>query len=163
MLLVETHPALRKSIRQILEDTGITVLSASSVKQAVRLEAGFPGTIDLLLADLRIAGTSGPQLARKLQERRPQMRSIYVSGYPAGALLVLNGGWRYIEKLSVPAVLAGVVQHVLRGQDALLGETRQLRADWFESLQVRRRSRRGASARFPGRTSGRPRNRRHSA
>ena len=65
ILLVEDHAALRKLVKQILEDANFTVIPASSAKQAIRLEAEFPGTIDMLLSDVRMTGTSGPKLAKR--------------------------------------------------------------------------------------------------
>jgi two-component system, cell cycle sensor histidine kinase and response regulator CckA len=133
ILLVEDHSALLKLVKQILEDAGFTVISATSAKQAIRLEAEFPGTIDLLLSDVRMRGMSGPILAKKLKERRPQMRVVLMSGYPGGALLVLNYGWHYIEKPFVPLALVGKIKDVLRG------ETREQSTYRFDTLKETRR------------------------
>jgi DNA-binding NtrC family response regulator len=134
ILLVEDHSALLKLVKQILEDANFTVIPASSAKQAIRLEAEFPGTIDLLLSDVRMRSVSGPNLAKKLKERRPQMRVMLMSGYPGGALLVLNYGWHYIEKPFVPPVLVSKIKDVLRG------ETREQSPDRFDTLREPRRS-----------------------
>lgn len=134
ILLVEDHAALLKLVKQILEDANFTVIAASCATHAARLEAEFPGTIDLLLTDVRMRGMSGPALARKLKERRPQMRVMLMSGYPGGALLVLNYGWHYIEKPFVPAVLVNKIKDVLRG------ETREQAGDRFDALKEPRRS-----------------------
>jgi two-component system cell cycle sensor histidine kinase/response regulator CckA len=142
ILLVEDHPALLKVVKQILEDADFTVIPANSAKEAIRLEAEFPGTIDLLLSGVRIRGMSGPNLARKLKERRPQMRVMLMSGYPGGALLVLNYGWHYIEKPSVPSMLVGKIKEVLRG------ETRELFTDRVDILKEPRRPLRRAPLAF---------------
>jgi DNA-binding NtrC family response regulator len=134
ILLVEDHAALRKLVKQILEDAGFAVIPASNAKQAIQLEADFPGTIDLLLSDVRLGGISGPNLARKLKERRPQMRVMLMSGYPGGALLVLNYGWHYIEKPFVPSLLVNKIKDVLHG------ETREQTTDRFNTLKEPRRS-----------------------
>jgi DNA-binding response OmpR family regulator len=134
ILLVEDHPVLLKLVKQILEDANFAVISASSVKQAIRLEAEFPGTIDLLLSDVRVTGTSGPHLAKELKERRPQMRVVLMSGYPGGAVLLLNYGWHYIEKPFVASVLVSRIKDVLRG------ETREQSTDRFDTLKEPRRS-----------------------
>src|SRR5579872_5377298 len=134
ILLVEDHSALLKLIKQILENANFTVLAATCGTQAARIEAEFPGTIDLLLSDVRMKGMSGPNLAKKLKERRPQMRVMLMSGYPGGALLVLNYGWHYIEKPFVPSVLVSKVKDVLRG------ETREQSTDRFNTLKEPRRS-----------------------
>ena len=134
ILLVEDHSALLRLVKQILEDAGFTVIAASSARQAARREAEFPGTIDLLLSDVRMRGLSGPNLARRLKERRPQMRVMLMSGYPGGAMLVLNYGWHYIEKPFVPSVLVSKIKDVLRG------ETREQSTDRFDTLKEPRRT-----------------------
>ena len=143
ILLVEDHAALLKVVKQILEDAKFTVIAASSTKQAIRLEAEFPGTIDLLLGDLRTTGVSGPKLAEQLKARRPQMRVVLMAGYPGGALLVLNYGWHYIEKPFVPSVLVSKIKDVLRG------ETREQATDRFDTLKVPRRTFGRVSLGFP--------------
>ena len=143
IILVEDHSALLKVVKQILEDANFTVIPATNAKQAIRLEAEFPGTIDLLLRDVRMTGTSGPALAKRLKERRPQMRVVLMSGYPGGALLVLNYGWHYIEKPFVASVLVNRIKDVLRG------ETREQATDRFDTLKEPRRSFGRVSVGFP--------------
>lgn len=133
ILLVEDHSVLLKLVKQILEAAHFTVMPAASAREAIRLEAEFPGTIDLLLTDVRMRAMSGPILAKKLKERRPQMRVMLMSGYPGGALLILNYGWHYIEKPFVPSVLVGKIKDVLRG------ETREQSTDRFDTLKEPRR------------------------
>jgi len=149
ILLVENRPALRKLVQQIVEGAGFTVIPASNAKEAIRLEAEFPGTIDLLLTDLRMTGMSGPNLAKRLRARRPQMRVMLMSGYPGGALLVLNGGWQYAERPFVASVLVSKIK------DALRGETREPFSDRFDLLKVPRRSFGRASLRFQPKVSSR--------
>jgi DNA-binding NtrC family response regulator len=134
ILLVEDHSALLKIVKQILEAANFTVIAATSGKQAILLETAFPGTIDLLLSDVRMRGMSGPTLAKRLKERRPQMRVMLMSGYPGGALLVLNYGWHYIEKPFVPSLLVSKIKDVLRG------ETREQSTNRFDTLKEPRRS-----------------------
>jgi len=133
ILLAEDHSVLLKLVKRILEDAKFTVITASSAKRAIQLEADFPGTIDLLLSDVRVTGMSGPSLAKRLKERRPHMRMVLMSGYPGGALLVLNYGWHYIEKPFVASVL------VKRIKDVLRGETREQSTDRFDTLKEPRR------------------------
>jgi DNA-binding response OmpR family regulator len=147
ILLVEDHSALLKLVKQILEGAGFAVIPASTGKQAIRIEAEFPGTIDLLLSDVRMSGISGPELARRLKDRRPQMRVMLMSGYPGGALLVLNYGWHYIEKPFVPSLLVSKIKDVLRG------ETREQATDRFDTLKEPRRSSGRASTTFSRPTS----------
>jgi len=150
ILLAENNSILRKSVQQILEEAGFTVMPAGTSKEAIRFEAEFPGTIDLLLTDLRLAGASGPGLAKRLQQRRPQMCVMLMSAYPGGALLILNGGWHYLEK---PSVAAGLVSKI---KDVLRGETKEPSSDRFETLRIPRRAF-GRALRFQTATSSRRR------
>jgi hypothetical protein len=134
ILLVEHNPVLLKRVKQILEDANFTVISAGSAKDAMRLEAEFPGTIHLLLSDVMVVGTSGPKLAERLKDRRPQIRIALMAGYPGGALLVLNYGWHYIEKPLVASLLVSKVK------DILVGEAREQSTHRFDTLKVPRKS-----------------------
>jgi two-component system cell cycle sensor histidine kinase/response regulator CckA len=116
ILLVEDHSLLLKLVKGILEDAHFTVLAADSAKKAMRIEAEFSGTIDLLLSDVMMSGMSGPDLAKKLKEQRPKMRIILMSAYPDGALLVLNYGWHFIQKPFMPLALVGRIKDVLRSK-----------------------------------------------
>jgi len=55
ILLVEDHLVLLELIKHILGNAGFTVLPACNAKEALLLEAGHPGTIDLLLSDEELA------------------------------------------------------------------------------------------------------------
>jgi DNA-binding NtrC family response regulator len=116
VLLVEDHSALLKLVKQILEDADFSVIAARNAREAMRLEEGFSGTIDLLLSDVRMRGRSGPELAKRLQERRPQMRVVLMSGYPGGASMVHRTGWQYIQKPFGPTALVEKVRGALRGE-----------------------------------------------
>ena len=127
ILVVEDHPLLLKLVKGILEDAHFTVLAANSAKKAIRIEAEFSGTIDLLLSDVTMPGVSGPDLAKKLKEQRPKMRIILMSAYPDGAMLVLNYGWHFIQKPFMPLALVGRIKHVLRSK------TREQGTDHFDT------------------------------
>lgn len=116
VLLVEDHSALLKLVQQILEDAGFSVISAKNAREASRLEAEFEGEIDLLLSDVRMRGTSGPELAQKLIQRRPKMRVVLMSGYPVGASVTHHNGWHYIQKPFRPAALVEKIRLVLRSE-----------------------------------------------
>jgi len=114
VLLVEDHAALLKLVKQILEDADFAVIPAKNAKEAVRLEAEFPGTIDLLLSDVRMRGMSGPELAELLSERRPEMRIVLMSGYPGGVSVTQHEGWHYIQKPFAPAALVDKIRAAFR-------------------------------------------------
>jgi DNA-binding response OmpR family regulator len=117
ILLVEHHPLFLKLIRGILEAAHFTVLSASNPKEAKRVEAGFAGTIDVLLSEVMMTpGLLGTTLAKALKERRPKMRILLMSAYPGGELLILNYGWHFIKHPFMAAALVNRIKVVLRSK-----------------------------------------------
>jgi two-component system cell cycle sensor histidine kinase/response regulator CckA len=112
ILVVEDTVLVLNTVCMILERAKFTVLAAGSAEEAMRL-AGFARTIDLLLSDVMMPDMSGPDLALQLKELRPEMRVMLMSGYPDGAMLVLNYGWHFIEKPFVPAQLVAKINEVL--------------------------------------------------
>jgi DNA-binding NtrC family response regulator len=73
--------------------------------------------VDLLLTDIVMPqGISGRQLAEQLQAERPQLKVIYMSGYPgdvAGRGLDLREGVNYLKKPFGLIPLAQVVRRTL--------------------------------------------------
>ena len=106
ILVVEDNAFVMQPVMMMLEQAGFIVLSASNADQAIQVELDFAETIHLLLSDVMMPGIAGPALAKKIQQRRPQMRVILMSSFIDGAMLVLNHGWHFIENLSWLPVIA---------------------------------------------------------
>jgi PAS domain S-box-containing protein len=81
ILLVEDEPTLARLALSMLERSGYTVACAANGDQALDLiDRGQAA--DLLLTDLFLPGTrNGFQLARDLQQRRPGLPVVYMSGF----------------------------------------------------------------------------------
>jgi signal transduction histidine kinase len=82
ILLVEDEPQVRDLAHRILAEHGYQVIDASDADQALAIEATHPDPIHLLLADVVMQGLSGPEAARALAQRRPELRVLFMSGYP---------------------------------------------------------------------------------
>jgi two-component system cell cycle sensor histidine kinase/response regulator CckA len=128
ILVVEDTPLVLTTVRMILERANFSVLAAASADEAIR-HAEQGKTIDLLLSDVTMPDISGPDLALKLKALRPEMRLILMSGYPSGAMLVLNYGWYFIDKPFVAAQLVARVNEVLDG------DTRDQGTNHFDTRQ----------------------------
>jgi DNA-binding response OmpR family regulator len=113
ILVVEDDAAVLHLVQRILENGNYEVLCASSSEQGIHIGMEFPRPIHLLLADVVMPNMIGPDLATKLKVQRPDMRVMLMSGYPDGALLVLNHGWHFIRKPFVPKSLLDAIQAVL--------------------------------------------------
>jgi CheY-like chemotaxis protein len=86
ILLVEDEADVRELAREILEMAGYTVREAPTGTDALRLCAQHADEICLLLTDVVMPQMSGPELARQVEEIRPGIRVVYMSGYTDDAL-----------------------------------------------------------------------------
>lgn len=82
LLLVEDDYAVRAATRRLLSKLGFEVLTARSGDDALRICKNYTNDIHVLLTDVVMPGISGCQLAEEAVRYRPQMKVIYMSGYP---------------------------------------------------------------------------------
>jgi len=87
ILLVEDDSSVRTTIQASLTAAGYRVLVANNGSQAINLSASYPERIDLLISDVVMPGMRGPQVAEKLARQRPELKILYISGYPDDALV----------------------------------------------------------------------------
>lgn len=122
ILVVEDDSAILQLVKIILEEAGFSVLPAASAHQASLIVEGFPRAIHLLLSDVMMPDVSGPVLATRLKEHRPDMRVMLMSGYADGAMLFLNHGWHFIQKPFLASSLLVRVNDVLHSDVEEQGE-----------------------------------------
>jgi signal transduction histidine kinase/ActR/RegA family two-component response regulator len=119
VLVVEDNESLRQLTCEFLVSTGYTVLFAQDGSEAVRLAEQHTGLIHLLLTDVVMPGMSGHELAQRLAILRPDIRSLYVSGYTGDAILkqgVLEEGVSFLAKPFTRDALAQKVREVLEAR-----------------------------------------------
>ena len=80
ILLVDDEASLRGAIAEYLRGAGHRVLEAHSPGDALELARSHSSGIDILLTDIIMPGMRGNELARRVQEIRPGIHVIYMSG-----------------------------------------------------------------------------------
>src|SRR5512133_2883533 len=90
ILLVEDNRMVLEMAVELLESHGFRILAADSPLKALEIEHTCGGTIDLLVTDVVMPEMNGMELYERLQERRPGMPVLYMSGYTSD--VVIHGG-----------------------------------------------------------------------
>ena len=83
VLLVEDEITVLRLVGEQLRRLGYAVLPAGSPEEAVRVAATHAGSIDLILSDVVLPGSSGPELVEKLGRLLPGAGRLLMSGYPS--------------------------------------------------------------------------------
>ncbi len=116
ILLVEDDEMVRKVAHEGIKGYGYKVLVANCGKEALKICEENKGPIHLMLTDVVMPEMSGPKLAEHLQDLRPEIKVLYMSGYTDAAIVhhgVLDKGMNFIQKPFTPETLAVKVRGVL--------------------------------------------------
>jgi CheY-like chemotaxis protein len=86
ILVVEDDDAVRDIVRRILTKAGYHALLAATPKEALEISGTRAIHLDAMLTDVVMPEMSGPQLVVRVQEQRPDIPVLLMSGYTAGSL-----------------------------------------------------------------------------
>jgi two-component system, cell cycle sensor histidine kinase and response regulator CckA len=117
ILLAEDEEDVRTLLCELLESHGHRVLEAGSPANALAVSDGYRGHIDLLLTDVVMPGGTGRELARQLTARRPDLKVLYISGYPEHGSpgRVLESGVPFLPKPFTRDLLLAKLAQILGG------------------------------------------------
>ncbi len=99
LLIVDDDAGMRRTLGRLLERAGFSVIAAASLKEAYELVAEQPP--DFAVVDLNLSDGHGMELVRGLQEIRPGIRVVVLTGYDSIASSVVAtkaGAWGYLAK-----------------------------------------------------------------
>ena len=116
VLLVEDDEAVRELTEMVLKSYGYNVLVAEEPAQAQRFANTTGLEIALVLTDVVMPTISGRELVRRLTDKHPHLRVLYMSGYTDNVITsggVLEPGLAFLQKPFTPASLANKVREVL--------------------------------------------------
>lgn len=83
ILVVDDEAQVRTLARDILVGAGYRVLEAEDGESALRVADGHQGAIHVLLTDVVMPGMNGKELGDELTVRRPDIKTIFMSGRAA--------------------------------------------------------------------------------
>jgi two-component system cell cycle sensor histidine kinase/response regulator CckA len=95
---------------------GYDLLVAADPIEALAIVEGHPARIHLLVSDVVMPMLSGPELARRLRELRPEIRTLFLSGYTeelVGSKGGLRAGDGFLSKPFTPDALARNVRELI--------------------------------------------------
>jgi two-component system, cell cycle sensor histidine kinase and response regulator CckA len=83
ILVVEDETDILKLCQIILESRGYRVLTAFTISEAINIAIEYDGPINLLLTDVVMPEINGNELSKKLRIIRPDLKTLFMSGYTA--------------------------------------------------------------------------------
>jgi two-component system, cell cycle sensor histidine kinase and response regulator CckA len=116
VLLVEDEDGVRRLLTQVLQRRGYRVLEASNGEEALQLFEQQGADIHLVLTDMVMPRMGGRDLALRLNQIRPELKVIFMSGYTDDVLVrtgALLPGMPFLRKPLRTEVLAAKVRETL--------------------------------------------------
>jgi PAS domain S-box-containing protein len=101
ILLVEDDADVRQFIHDVLAGHGYKVLPAKDGPEALTVARRFEGPLHLLLTDVVMPRMTGAEVATTLVRDRPDLKVLYISGYPGETMVkqgVLAPELRFLQK-----------------------------------------------------------------
>jgi two-component system, NtrC family, response regulator HydG len=120
LLIVDDEPVVRDSLSKWFAEEGYDVGTAESAAEALRRLS--QGHWDLALVDIKMPGTDGIELQRRLREINPELVVVIMTGYASVETAVTalkNGAYDYVTKPFDPDDIAHTVRNALGHRRAI--------------------------------------------
>jgi PAS domain S-box-containing protein len=120
IVLVEDDDALRAALARKLRAIGYQVFDCAVGAAAISACEAHAGPVHLLVTDVVLPGMTGPEIARRLGDRYPALRVLYMSGYTDTTAYkdVPVGEATFLQKPFTPDALAAKVRAVFESPGA---------------------------------------------
>jgi two-component system, cell cycle sensor histidine kinase and response regulator CckA len=132
ILLVEDETFLRQVTCEILESAGYRVLQSRNAAEAISTFQEYKTIVRLLLTDVVLPGQNGRDLANDLRIVCPNLRIIFISGYPENAVTehgIQEDGMFYLPKPFSLQALTRKVRQVLEEKETVTIEKTEMKGD----------------------------------
>lgn len=102
ILLVDDEESVCHATGNVLKRLGYRVVTATNGEQALALFRNRTDEIALIILDVVMPGTSGPETARRIQQLKPNMPILFATGYDIKNTLPVIGRVNVGNALSKP-------------------------------------------------------------
>ena len=116
ILVVDDDASTTKLAADILEPLGYEILTALNGKEALEISRKYKDKIDLLITDVVLPSINGRKLAKILQQERPNIQIIFMSGYPADIVApknIIESNIHFINKPFSRKTVTNIIQTAL--------------------------------------------------
>jgi len=120
ILLVEDEAFVREITSEILEGAGYRVLKTRNAAEATGAFQKYQAIVSLLLTDVTLPGRNGLELSNTLRKLKPNLKTIFISGYPENAVTkggIPDDGTLYLPKPFSLQSLTTTVKQVLQQKE----------------------------------------------
>jgi two-component system, cell cycle sensor histidine kinase and response regulator CckA len=118
VLLVEDEDGVRSFAVRALQRQGYEVIEASTGLEALEVMEREQGRIDIVVSDVMMPEMDGPTMLTEMRKTHPDLKIIFVSGYPDDAFkkgLDANETFAFLPKpFSLPQLAAKVKEELSR-------------------------------------------------
>ena len=138
ILLVEDEETVRNLAKEVLEECGYRLLTASNGDEGLRAYREHSDKIDLVITDVVMPKMSGRQLAERIRAIRPETRVLYMSGFTDDAVVrhgVQADDICFIQKPFSPEALAIKARELLDHNGSNGEESTKLEPQSSNSLE----------------------------
>jgi two-component system cell cycle sensor histidine kinase/response regulator CckA len=111
VLVVDDEEPVRKFVERVLRDAGYEITAAADGPQAIALAEQIDG-LGILVTDVMMPQMAGDELARRLRQRQPSLKVLYLTGSSDRLFKEKSTLWQDEAFLDKPCSVKGLLQAV---------------------------------------------------
>jgi signal transduction histidine kinase len=113
ILLVDDEPFIRKSINDVLVNSGYETQTAEDALAVLKILPSISDRLSLAIIDYSMPGESGVWLAERLNEQRSGLPVIICSGYTPESIAITSNVRKFLQKPYLPSDLLSKIRRCL--------------------------------------------------
>ena len=117
LLVADDHPVVRRGLRDLFEEFGMTVVAeAATADEVIALAPVTP--LDAVVLDLSMPGATGLEVVRRLAGDCPRVPVLVLSIHPEDQIAIAAlkaGAAGYLAKSSAPEELVAAIHTIVAG------------------------------------------------